>query len=92
MRATPRWAPRASTRSVRDTPHIPRWLRYVRCEVLVIWGKESGLPPKDALMRPAAWSRGKRLEVIPDAAHWPHDEQSAKVNRLVIDFLEGDKG
>ena len=39
-------------------------------------------------MRPATWSMGKRLEIMPDAAYWPHDEQSARFNKLAIEFLE----
>jgi pimeloyl-ACP methyl ester carboxylesterase len=66
---------------------LPRWLRYVRSHVLVIWGEHAGTVPTERLLRPAAWSRGKRIEVIPGAAHWPHDEQSAKVNEMVIGFL-----
>lgn len=64
-----------------------RWLRSVRSEVLVVWGEQAGAPPLEQLHRPAAWSAGKRLELIPDASRWPHDEQSAKVNRLVTEFL-----
>lgn len=66
---------------------VPRWLRYVRCPVLILWGQHAGPPPQEQLLRPAAWSKGKRLEIIPDAAHWPHDEQSAKVNQQVAEFL-----
>ena len=71
---------------------VGRWLRYVRCEVLILWGKEAGPVPTEKLLKPATWSRGKRIEVIPDAAHWPHDEQSAKVNKMVIEFLNEERG
>jgi pimeloyl-ACP methyl ester carboxylesterase len=67
---------------------VPRWLRYVRCETLILWGQHAGLDPTEKLIRPAAWSRGIRIEIIPDAGHWPHDEQSAKVNKLILEFLE----
>lgn len=67
---------------------LPRWMRYVRAEVLIIWGRDVGEPPTKALLAPAAWSKGKRIETIDDAAHWPHDEQSAKVNGVVVEFLE----
>jgi len=68
---------------------VIRWLRYVPNEVLILWGRDAGPPPADKLLRPATWSRGKRIEIIPQAAHWPHDEQSAKVNQMVIEFLNG---
>ena len=67
---------------------VPRWLRYVRPEVLILWGRHAGEPPNKSLLTPAAWSQGKRIEVIDDASHWPHDEQSAKVNELVVTFLD----
>ncbi len=64
-----------------------RWMRYVRSPVQVIWGDALGDPPHERIFRPAAWSQGKRLDLIEDAAHWPHDEQSAAFNRLVTTFL-----
>lgn len=66
---------------------IARWLRYVRCEVLILVGDKLTPLPEEELRKPATWSRGKRIEVIADAAHWPHDEQSAKVNRIAVEFL-----
>lgn len=69
------------------TIDLPRWMKYVRSEVLVIWGKQAGEAPTDRLITPAAWSKGKRVEIIDDTAHWPHDEQSAKVNQMIVDFL-----
>jgi pimeloyl-ACP methyl ester carboxylesterase len=64
-----------------------RWLRYVRSPVLLIWGEDRGDPPIQKLLQPAAWSKGKRVERIKDSAHWPHEEQSAQVNRLLIDYF-----
>jgi pimeloyl-ACP methyl ester carboxylesterase len=66
---------------------VPRWLRYVPNSVLIVWGEQSGAAPVERLLRPATWSRGKRLEIIPNAGHWPHDEQSAKFNQLALEFL-----
>lgn len=66
---------------------LPRWIRFVRRHTLIVWGEQSGPAPAERLLRPAAWSRGKRIEVIPKTAHWPHDEQSAKVNTLLVEFL-----
>jgi pimeloyl-ACP methyl ester carboxylesterase len=67
---------------------VPRWLRSVRCEVLILWGEKAGPVPREPLTRPAAWSKGRTIEIIPDAGHWPHDEQSARVNQVVAEFLE----
>lgn len=66
---------------------LPRWLQYVRCEVLILWGSSAGPVPAEKLLRPAAWSKGKRIEIIENASHWPHDEQSANVNRMIKEFL-----
>lgn len=71
---------------------LPRWLKFVRAETLILWGKHAGEPPTGKLLTPAAWSRGKRFEIVEDAAHWPHDEQSAKINELIIGFLNATGG
>lgn len=68
---------------------LPRWLKFVRAETLIFWGRQAGEAPTEKLLVPAAWSQGKNLQIVEDAAHWPHDEQSAKVNEMVIRFLEG---
>lgn len=66
-----------------------RWLRYTRCPVQVIWTDGLGQPPRDRIFAPAQWSQGRRLDVVGNARHWPHDERSAETNRLLIDFLSG---
>lgn len=63
------------------------WLRYVRASTLVVWGDGLGEPPTKEVERPAAWSRGKQIAVIPDAKHWPQEEQSAKFGGIVRQFL-----
>lgn len=68
-----------------------RWLRYVRCPVQVIWGDGLGELPRDRILAPAQWSRGRRIDVVRSAKHWPHDERSALVNRLLLEFLSGDE-
>ncbi len=74
-----------------------RWLRYVRAMTQVIWGADLGEAPIERIHQPAAWSRGKELRVIENARHWPHDERSAEVNQMMIEFLtrpgagQGDK-
>lgn len=68
---------------------VARWLRYVRSSVLILWGQDAGPAPTARLLRQTADGSDKRVHIIERAAHWPHDEQSAKVNTLVIDFLNG---
>lgn len=67
---------------------VLRPLRNVRCPVQVIWGEALGEPPREAILAPAAWSRGKRIDIISGAKHWPHEEQSAAFARVVNAFLD----
>ncbi len=71
---------------------VIRPLRNTRCPVQVIWGEALGEPPREQILAPAAWSRGKRIDVIPGAKHWPHEEQSAAFTKAVLAFLESDAG
>lgn len=64
-----------------------RWLRYVRNPTQVIWGAGLGDVPIEQIDQPAAWSAGKRLDLIQHTRHWPHDERSAEVNDLILQFL-----
>ncbi len=67
-----------------------RWLRHLRAATQVIWGAGLGEAPADRILQPATWSHGKRLDIIENTRHWPHDERSAEVNRLMIDFLSAE--
>jgi pimeloyl-ACP methyl ester carboxylesterase len=64
-------------------------LPKVQTPILLIWGKHARPTPVEHSVRLLALARKCRLEVIDDAGAWPHDEQSAKVNRLIEDYLEG---
>jgi pimeloyl-ACP methyl ester carboxylesterase len=64
-----------------------RPLRNVRRPVQVIWGEMLGEPPRGRILAPAAWSQGKRIDIIPRAKHWPHEEQSAAFAETVGAFL-----
>jgi pimeloyl-ACP methyl ester carboxylesterase len=64
-------------------------LPRVETPILLIWGKHARPTPVEHSVRLLALARSCRLEVIEDAGAWPHDEQSAKVNRLIEDYLEG---
>jgi pimeloyl-ACP methyl ester carboxylesterase len=66
------------------------YLRHMRPAVQVIWGEALGEPPRRQVFAPAVWSRGHRLDVIPGARHWPHDEQSAATNEAILAFLRAD--
>jgi pimeloyl-ACP methyl ester carboxylesterase len=64
-------------------------LPRVQTPILLIWGKHARPVPVEHSVRLLALARKCRLEVIEEAGTWPHDEQSAKVNRLIEDYLEG---
>ena len=71
-------------------PRLKRWLHRIDRPTLLLWGAE------DRIVTPAygeGWRReipGARLELIPDAGHFPHWEQpEAFVQRLAAFVDEG---
>lgn len=58
--------------------------------ILLIWGKQAKPTPVEHSVRLAAMARKSRLEVIDQAGAWVHDEQSAKVNRLIEEYCQGE--
>ena len=54
--------------------------------ILLIWGKQARPTPVEHSVRLVAIAKRCRLEVVENAGSWVHDEQSAKVNRLIIDY------
>lgn len=54
--------------------------------ILLIWGKQAKPTPVEHSVRLVAMARRCRLEVIEQAGAWVHDEQSAKVNKLIVDY------
>lgn len=69
---------------------VYRPLRNVRCPVQVIWGDALGDVLRERILAPATWSQGKRIDLIANAKHWPHEEQSAAFARTVDAFLADD--
>jgi pimeloyl-ACP methyl ester carboxylesterase len=61
-----------------------------RCPVpiLLIWGKQARPTPVEHSVRLVAVAPAAKLEVIDQAGAWVHDEQSAKVNRLIVEYVE----
>ncbi|HZZ44000.1 MAG TPA: alpha/beta fold hydrolase [Tepidisphaeraceae bacterium] len=62
-------------------------LARVQVPVLAVWGKQSQATPVTDRVTSAA--RRGHMEVIDQAGTWVQLEQSAKVNALVGDYLEG---
>lgn len=68
---------------------LSNWLPSVRRPTLVLVGKDQLPVPSEKWLRPAVWSQGKWIDVVDDARDFPHQEQSAKVNGKLLDFLNG---
>jgi pimeloyl-ACP methyl ester carboxylesterase len=62
-------------------------LPRVEVPILLIWGKHARPTPVEHSARLLALARQGKLEVIEDAGAWPHDEQSAKVNQIITEYL-----
>jgi pimeloyl-ACP methyl ester carboxylesterase len=54
---------------------------------LIVWGRQDKGIPLEKGIQLNSIIKGSRLEILDRAGHCPHDEQSAKFNRLVLDFL-----
>jgi pimeloyl-ACP methyl ester carboxylesterase len=65
-------------------------LPRVQTSILLVWGRHAQPTPVEHSVRLLAIARHSRLEVIEHAGAWPHYEQSAVVNKLLEDYLQGD--
>ena len=68
--------------------HLLSSLPRVQNPILLVWGRHARPTPVEHSVRLIAVARDSRLEVVEDAGAWVHDEQSAAVNRLVVEYLE----
>lgn len=64
------------------------WLVNVRAATQLIVGADLMPIPEQHWLHEAQWSRGRRLDVVPDAKAFPHQERSAKVNQLMLEWLD----
>jgi pimeloyl-ACP methyl ester carboxylesterase len=72
--------------ALRARPRRPKSAR-VTVPTLLIWGtKDRFLSPEMAQSSIDLCDHG-RLELIPEATHWVHLEEPARVNELLVDFL-----
>lgn len=62
-------------------------LAELRPPVLIVHGEKDSLVPLAGAREAARRIPGARLEVIPDAGHWPMREQPAVFNRILKEFL-----
>jgi pimeloyl-ACP methyl ester carboxylesterase len=67
--------------------HQFKSLGEMNIPALIVWGRnDNGIPLKNAREMNTIL-KGSRLEILENAGHCPHDEQSEQFNRLVLDFL-----
>ncbi|HEY7120533.1 MAG TPA: alpha/beta fold hydrolase [Tepidisphaeraceae bacterium] len=67
--------------------HLLASLPRVEHPILLVWGRHAHPTPVEHSVRLLALARNSRLEIIDRAGGWPHYEQSATFNRLLIDYL-----
>ena len=70
--------------------HLLGSLPRVQTPILLVWGTHARPTPVEHGVRLGAVAHNSRLELIENAGAWPHFEQSAQVNKLIQDYLEGD--
>lgn len=68
--------------------HLLAKLPQVTTPILLVWGRQARPTPVEHSVRLVAVAQNSRLEVVENAGAWVHAEQSAAVNRLVVEYLE----
>jgi pimeloyl-ACP methyl ester carboxylesterase len=68
--------------------HLLASLPKVPNPMLLIWGRQARPTPVEHSVRLLAVAQHSRLEVVENAGAWVHAEQSAAVNRLIVQYLE----
>jgi pimeloyl-ACP methyl ester carboxylesterase len=66
---------------------ILKTLPHVTAPILLLWGDHAKPTPVEHSIRLRAVAKYCHLQVLENSGTWPHHEQSAKVNRLVKQFL-----
>ena len=68
--------------------HLLAHLPKVSNPILLVWGRQARPAPVEHSVRLLAVAQRSRLEVVENAGAWVHAEQSAAVNRLIVEYLE----
>jgi 4,5:9,10-diseco-3-hydroxy-5,9,17-trioxoandrosta-1(10),2-diene-4-oate hydrolase len=68
-----------------------REVHRLRNEVLLIWGREDRVNPLDGALVPLKQIRKAQLHVFSGCGHWAQLEKFDQFNRLVIEFLGGQR-
>ena len=67
--------------------HLLSALPKVENPLLLVWGRHARPTPVEHSVRLVAVARNSHLEVVEHAGAWVHAEQSAAVNKLIVDYL-----
>jgi pimeloyl-ACP methyl ester carboxylesterase len=62
-------------------------LSLINVPTLIVWGREEKAIPLNTGQEMHKILKGSRFEIIDEAGHCPHDDQSDRFNRLTLDFL-----
>lgn len=57
--------------------------------VMLLWGRQAKPSPVGHSVRLASVTRRCQLEIVDEAGAWVHNEQSAKVNKLITEYFNG---
>ncbi|HSN20203.1 MAG TPA: alpha/beta fold hydrolase [Usitatibacter sp.] len=67
-------------------------LEGVEAPVLLVWGEHDVTTQPEAAARSIAGQRaGIEWRIVPGAGHWAQYERADEVNRLLLDWLDGDR-
>lgn len=66
---------------------IRQQLRRIDAPVLVIWGERDRYIGREWADPDPQWAPNARVVRLPDCSHWVQNEQSERVNELLIEFL-----
>ena len=62
-------------------------LSLMNVPTLIVWGREDKAIPFHTGQEMHRILKGSRLEILDEAGHCPHDDQSDRFNQLTLDFL-----
>ena len=71
-------------------PGLRRWLHRVRVPALVVWGQSDGIVSPDYGERLCRSLPDARLELIPEAGHYPQIEQPDRVADAIERFARAE--
>lgn len=71
-------------------PSLRQWLHRVRVPTLVIWGENDGIVAPDYGRKLCQALPNARLELIPEAGHYPQIERPGRVADAVDQFARGE--